>query len=287
MHRKLLFRVIACLLAFVIFLEPIAVQVVRAEAKSDETGLPEPTVLEEDRLMSPDEIVTPHEYLAAMLAIRGTTRDEVELRDWGEWQNLINNSYLVLDEGATDVFGFYDAVKTAKDTKSTICSVGDVIGKVAKYTHMTVAFLDKVSKKLNRSRNAFTCWTRLNNWTQRIADLTSGSGKSNVALTKFGKFSGNVFDSLSFCSAPKCWHDTKNAAKGMDEYWRWLKKDPNTKLTKVQGVSRTIGIGFAIVGCALSAYKLATNEDANNGRFSYNVLKDVVALGLAILGIIA
>ena len=287
MHRKLIYRVIACLLAFVIFLEPIAVQVVRADSKSDDTGLPEPTVLQEDRLMEPDEILTPHEYLAAMLAIRGTTRDEVELRNWGEWQNVINNSYLVLDEGATDVFGFYDAVKTAKDTKSTICSVGDIVGKVAKYTHMTVAFLDKVSKKLNRSRNAFTCWTRLNNWTKKIADLTSGSGKSNVALTKFGKFTGNVFDGLSFCSAPKCWHDTKNAAKGMDEYWRWLKKDPSTKLTKVQGISRTIGIGFAIVGCALSAYKLATNEDANVGRFSYNVLKDVVALALAVLGIIA
>jgi hypothetical protein len=101
MKRRLFFRIIASLLAFVIFLEPITIRKLYAE----EENMPKPTVIEEDRLMELSEIQEPHEYLDAMLVIRGKNKNEVELKAWGEWQNLINNSYLVIDEGATDVFG--------------------------------------------------------------------------------------------------------------------------------------------------------------------------------------
>lgn len=269
MKRRLFFRVIASLLAFVIFLEPISVRMLYA---AEEEKLPEPTKIEYDKLMELDEIYEPHEYLDAMLAIRGKNRNEVELRAWGEWQNFINNSYLVIDEGATDVFGLYDALKIAKDVKSTICDVGSTIGKITKYAHMTTTFLEKISEKLSRKRVAFRCWIRLNKWTKKIYDLA----KNNKLL-----------DALSFCSAPNKWHDAKNASRGMDAYWHWLKRDGTSPLTKAQGIARTVGIGFSIIGTALAAWNVAKNEDRKVGRLSYNLVKDCANLALAIAGLIA
>ena len=270
MKRKLFRRVVSVLLAFLIFIEPFAVQIVKAQS------MPEPTVINEEvGLMDPADILAPHDYLDEMLNLRGKNREQVELRAWGEWQALINSSYLVIDEGATDVFGLYDALKIAKDVKSTTCSVGDIIGKVWKYAHMTTAFFDKLNKT-NRAHTALSCWSRLNKWTEKGVELCKKSKTLNF---------------LSFCCPPSCWHNQKNVSKGMDQYWHWLQKkggkDVSTELNNAQGVARTIGIGFAIIGAALSIWNYAKNEDRDVGRWSYNRVKDLVAVGFALAGIVA
>ncbi len=270
MKRKLFRRVVSVILAFLIFFEPFAIQIVKAQS------LPEPTVINEEvGLMDPADVLAPHDYLDAMLELRGKNRDQVELRAWGEWQALINSSYLVIDEGATDVFGLYDALKVAKDIKSTTCSVGDIIGKVWKYAHMTTAFFDKLNKT-NRAHTALSCWSRMNKWTEKGVELCKNSKSLNF---------------LSFCCPPSCWHNTKNVSKGMDQYWHWLQKkggkDVTTEINNAQGVARTIGIGFAIIGAALSIWNYAKNEDRDVGRWSYNRVKDLVAIGFALAGIVA
>ena len=270
MKRKLFRRFVSVLLAFLIFIEPFAIPIVKAQS------MPEPTVINEEvGLMDPADILAPHDYLDEMLNLRGKNREQVELRAWGEWQALINSSYLVIDEGATDVFGLYDALKIAKDVKSTTCSVGDIIGKVWKYAHMTTAFFDKLNKT-NRAHTALSCWSRLNKWTEKGVELCKNSKSLNF---------------LSFCCPPSCWHNQKNVSKGMDQYWHWLQKkggkDVSTELNNAQGVARTIGIGFAIIGAALSIWNYAKNEDRDVGRWSYNRVKDLVAIGFALAGIVA
>lgn len=269
-------HVIAAVLAFVLFFEPIAVQAVRAAETKTNGELPEPTVITEDAgLMDPDDILAPHDYLEQMLDFRGHNQQEVELRAWGEWQELINSAYLVIDEGATDVFGLYDALTIMKTVKSTTCSVGDVIGNVAKYAHMTAAFMEKLTKT-NRAKTALSCWSRMNKWTEKCVELCKKS---------------KSLDFLSFCCPPTSWHNAKNTAKGMDQYWHWLQKkggkDVNTELTNAQGIARSIGIGFAVIGTVLAVWTYAKNEDTQVGRWSYDRTKKLVAVGLAAAGIVA
>ncbi len=270
MKRKLFRRIVSVVLAFLILFEPFAVEVLRAQS------MPEPTVINEEvGLMDPSDILAPHDYLDAMLDLRGRNSEQVELRAWGEWQALINSSYLVIDEGATDVFGLYDALKIAKDIKSTTVSVGDIIGKVWKYAHMTTGFFDKLNKT-NRAHTALSCWSRMNKWTEKGVELCKKSKTLNF---------------LSFCCPPSCWHNKKDISKGMDQYWHWLQKkggkDVTTEINNAQGVARTIGIGFAIVGAALSIWNYAKNEDRQVDRWSYNRVKDLVAIGFALAGIVA
>lgn len=270
MNKRFVRRIIAALLAFAIFIEPIAIQIIRAES------LLEPTVINDDiGLMEPSEILPPHDYLEAMLDFRGHNQEEVELRVWGEWQNLINSAYLVIDEGATDVFGFYDALKTLKTVKSTTCDVGSIIGDVSKYAHMVTAFFDKISRT-NRAHTALSCWTRLNQWTEKAVELCKNSKTLNF---------------LSFCCPPSSWHNKSNVAKGMDQYWRWLQqkggKNVTTELTNAQAVARSIGIGFAILGTALALWQYLGNEDRSVDRWSYNRVKDLAAIGFAAAGIVA
>ena len=83
MKRKLFRRVVSVLLAFLIFIEPFAVQIVKAQS------MPEPTVINEEvGLMDPADILAPHDYLDEMLNFRGKNREQVELRAWGEWKPL-------------------------------------------------------------------------------------------------------------------------------------------------------------------------------------------------------
>ena len=274
MHRKLLYRIISCVLAFIIFFEPIALQVARA---AEEENLPQPTVIDREvGLMDPKDIVAPHDYLDAMLDFRGHNKKQVELRAWGEWQALLNSAYLVIDEGATDVFGLYDALNIAKTVKSTACTVGSTINTVWKFAHLTTQFLENFSAKVNRSKTALKCWVRMNSWTGKAVERCKNS---------------KTLDFLSFCCPPTSWHNAKDTAKGMDQYWHWLQqkggKEVSTELNNAQGVARTVGIGFAVVGTALAIWTYAKNEDRQVGRWSYNRVKDLVAVGLAAAGIVA
>lgn len=270
MRKNKFSRIISIVLAIIFFIQPFVIEVVHAQT------LPEPTVIvEEGELMDPDTILTPHDYLDIFLDLRGRNREQVELRAWGEWQSLINSSYLVIDEGATDVFGLYDALKIAKDVKSTTCKVGDIIEKVWKYAHMTTGFFDKMNKT-NRAHTALSCWSRMNKWTEKGVELCKKS---------------KVLNFLSFCCPPSCWHNKKNTAKGMDQYWHWLQKkggkDVETELNNAQGVARSIGIGFAIVGTALAIWNYNKNEDTVAERWSYDRVKDAVAVGFALAGLVA
>lgn len=271
MNKRITRRIIASILAFVLFFEPIALQIVKAEE------LPQPTVIDEniDGLMEPDEILAPHDYLDEMLNFRGHNQEEVELRAWGEWQSLINSSYLVIDEGATDVFGLYDTLSIMKDVKSTTCDVGGIIQDVAKYAHMAAAFMDKITHR-HRACVALTCWTRMSEWTNKALELTKSS---------------KTLDFLTFCCPPKSWHNVKEPANGMDSYWHWIQKkggkDVDTELTNAQGIARSIGIGFAVIGTVLATWNYINNEDRSVGRWSYNRVKDIVAAGLAAAGLVA
>lgn len=270
MKRKLTQRVIAAVLAFVIFFEPIAIQVAKAQE------LPEPTVIDEEvGLMDPDDIMAPHDYLDLMLNFRGHNQQEMEMRAWGEWQEMINSAYLVIDEGATDVFGLYDSLTIMKTVKDTTCSVGDVVESVCKFAHMGAAFLDKVHKT-NRAHTALSCWSKMNNFTEKAVNFC----KNNRAM-----------NFLSFCCPPSCWHNVKDASKGMDQYWHWIQnkggKDVNTELSNAQGVARTVGIGFAVIGTVLATWHYLENEDKSVGRWSYNRVKDLVSVGFAGAALIA
>lgn len=269
MNRKMLCRIVSCILALFILIEPLSIQALHAEE------LPKPKYNEEDfGLMDPDEIMAPHDYLDFMLDMRGHNKKELEMRAWSDWQGLINSSYLLLDEGATDVFGLYDALNTSKTVKGTACSIGGAIGNVWKFAHMATTFLTKITKQ-NRAGTALNCWARINKVTEKCVTLCKNSKTLNF---------------LSFCSAPTSRYMKKaeDAAKGMDQYYHWLKKDGQSQLTNAQGVARTIGIGFAVLGTALAAWKyFGKNEDRKVGRWSYNRVKDLVALGLAAAGIVA
>lgn len=271
MNKRITRRIIASILAFVLFFEPIALQIVKAEE------LPQPTVIDEniDGLMEPDEILAPHDYLDEMLNFRGHNQEEVELRAWGEWQSLINSSYLVIDEGATDVFGLYDTLSIMKDVKSTTCDVGGIIKDVAKYAHMAAAFMDKITHR-HRACVALTCWSRMSEWTNKALELTKSS---------------KTLDFLTFCCPPKSWHNVKEPANGMDSYWHWIQKkggkDVDTELTNAQGIARSVGIGFAVIGTVLATWNYLKNEDRSVGRWSYNRVKDIVAAGLAAAGLVA
>ena len=274
--RKRTMRIIAAVLAFVLFFEPIALQAVKAAETTSNGNLPEPTVINEEvGLMNPEDILPPHEYLDIMLDARGHTQEEVELRAWGEWQELINSAYLVIDEGAADVFGLYDALSVIKKVKSDTCEVGSTIKDIANYAHMATAFFERTATT-RHATTALGCWSRMNQWTERFVNWT----KQN-----------QVLNFLSFCSPPDCWHNVENTAKGMDQYWHWLQKkggkDVETELTNAQGVARSIGIGFAIVGTVLSIWNYERNEDKQVGRWSYNRVKDLVAVHLALAGIVA
>ncbi len=266
-------RLIGIILALVLIVEPFAVTVLKAG------DLPQPRISEEalDKLPETRDIIAPADYLEYMLKLRGKSKSEVEARAWGEWMMTLNSAYMMLDDGSSDVFGFYEALKMLRENNTILSDISDVVKTVAKLTTLSFSFIFR-TRMMQSSDNLILGFMRLTNMAQRAQDWVENN---------------RVLDFMEYCAPPPCWDNPEVAGQGFKSYWRWVKgqntgaSDAVGELSKSQGISRSIGIGLTIVGLAIDAFGIWRSEDRKGGRFnSYSLAKHYVGgiLGLVTLG---
>ncbi|HQB84694.1 MAG TPA: hypothetical protein PLR50_14445, partial [Candidatus Rifleibacterium sp.] len=122
MSRKKFNRLAVWVLAFVLLVEPMLIPVVRA------AELPKPSINTEEvnGLVSLEKVVAPADYLEQIMRLRGKSREEAEARAWGEWMSMLNASLMMADDGATDVFGFYESMKMLRENSTILADIAEV-----------------------------------------------------------------------------------------------------------------------------------------------------------------
>lgn len=282
MSKVLVRRLICSVLVLLMAFEPAVLPVLRA-SEYDAAVQSIQIDPEEVGSVNLEEIMTPAELLDGFFNLKGKTAEDAEVRSWAEWGNTLAASYMALDEGAGDVFTFYDGLVIFKDAVSVPKDIAGTLTDIVKNTVLATAFLktkllSDTGTRAANTRNAFNGLVRFNSFAENASNWISQN---------------KVFNFLEFCSAPSCPVDTKNAAKGFDAYWRWVKKAPvegegAVNLNNAQGVARTIGIGLSVLGLALSLYSYFSAEDFAGGRLgAYNMVKKSISVALGVCGILA
>ncbi len=265
-------KIIAALLALLILVEPSLITVARAN------DLPQPRISEEriDSLPDTDELVAPADYLEYMLKLRGKTKSEVEARVWGEWMMTLNSAYMLMDDGSTDVFGFYEALKIVRENSTILADISDVVKTISRTATLSFAFLFR-TRALEHTDNLILGFMRLTNMAQKAQDWVENN---------------RVLNFMEFAAPPPCWNNPEVAGQGFKSYWRWVRgkntgaADAVGELSKAQGIARSIGIGLTIFGLAVSAFGIYRSEDRQGGRLnSFSLVKHYAygTLGLATL----
>lgn len=250
--------------------EPILLPVLRAE----EVAGPSINTSEVDGLIDLDEIVAPADYLDQMMKLRGATKDDAEARAWGEWMMMLNSTFVQLDDGASDVFSFYEAMKMLRENSTILADISEVVKSIARFTTLGFSFMFR-SRLLSQSTNLILGFMRLTNMAQAAQTWVD---------------SNRILDFMEFTAPPPCWNNPEVAGQGFKSYWRWVqKKAGNTsvtsELTDSRGVARSLGVGLVIVGLAIDSWGIIRSEDRQVDRTSYSLSKHYVgaALGLASL----
>ncbi|HNX75232.1 MAG TPA: hypothetical protein PLM07_13050 [Candidatus Rifleibacterium sp.] len=275
MGRKPGKRLITLLLALLIAIEPVVVPVLAAD------GLPKPSIntKEVNGLVNLEKVIAPADYLEQIMRLRGKTRDEAEARAWGEWMSMLNSSYMLLDDGSSDVFGFYEAMKMLRENSTVLSDVAEVSRAIIGFTLHGFSYIVR-SRLLARSANLVVGFMRLNNL-------------ANMADTTMATVQGSKFlDVMEFTAPPPCWNNPEVAGQGFKSYWRWVqKKAGNTsvpdELTDGQGIARSVGIGLVIVGLAIDAWGIYRSEDREVGRTSYSLAKHYVGAFFGLASLVA
>lgn len=263
---------IALLLALLLLFEPFVITVIKA------SELPAPRINEEriDSLPDVDDIVAPADYLEYMLKLRGKSKSEVEARVWGEWMMTLNSAYMLMDDGSTDVFGFYEALKIVRENSTILADISDVVKTISRTATLSFAFLFR-TRTLQHTDNLILGFMRLTSMAQKAQDWVENN---------------RVLNFMEYAAPPPCWNNPEVAGQGFKSYWRWVRgkntgaADAVGELSKAQGVARSIGIGLTIFGLAVSAFGIYRSEDRQAGRLnSYSLVKHYAygILGLATL----
>ncbi len=255
-------RFLCVILSLWLAIQPLAVELY---AQADEDAAPPPVALPApmtqshttDALIPDAELVKPVKYLLAALEVRqGSTEAQRGDRAWANWCMTMNSAYGTMDEGSQDVFGFYSALKTAKDIGGAVKKFGadDISG-----------YVDKVVWISNVCSNAFAFLgnTHFGTWGENLfAALTRNFARLNAAVER-----NRFLQAVDFIGTPTKWVDKTNPAKGGQAYFQWVRSkvpggaDTQTALTNGQGVARTIGIGLSVISLTLSVIHLATSYD--------------------------
>ncbi len=263
------------LLALLIALEPMVVPVVSA------SEMPKPSINTNkvNGLADLEKIIAPADYLDQVMRLRGKTREEAEARVWGEWMSMLNSSFMLLDDGSTDVFGFYEAMKALRENSTVLADISEVFRSIVSFTLHGFSYVAR-SRLLTRSTNLIIGFMRLNNL-------------ANIADTTMAAVQGSRFlDIMEFTAPPPCWNNPEVAGQGFKSYWRWVqKKAGNTsvpdELTDGQGIARSVGIGLVVVGLAIDAWGIARSEDRQVGRTSYSLAKHYVGAAFGVASLVA
>ncbi|MDD3147906.1 MAG: hypothetical protein PHD82_11425 [Candidatus Riflebacteria bacterium] len=231
MNRKKGNRFVVMLLALLLAVEPMFVPMLKA------AELPGPAVNSEqvDGLVSLEEVVAPADYLQQVLRLRGQTRDDAEARAWGEWMMMLNSTYLLMDDGASDVFSFYEAMKMLRENSTILADVSDVVKTIVKFTSLGFSFVFR-SRLMSQSTNLIIGFMRLTNMAESAQNWVDNNP---------------VLDFMEFTAPPPCWNNPEVAGEGFQSYWRWVKNktghsDVVSDLSKNRAVARSIGIGLDI-----------------------------------------
>ena len=265
-------RCLAVILSLVLLFEPLFISISHA------SEIPKPRVNQDalEQLPDIDEIIAPTDYLDYILKLRGKSKSEVEARVWGEWMMTLNSAYMLMDDGATDVFGFYDALKIIRANSTVLADISNVVKTVTRTATLSFAFLFR-TRGHQHLDNLLIGFMRLTNMAQRAQDWVENS---------------RVLNFMEYAAPPPCWNNPEVAGQGFQSYWRWVKgqntgaPDAVGELSKAQGIARSIGIGLTIFGLAVSAYGIYSSEDRQGGRFtSFSITKHYAygILGLATL----
>ena len=275
MSRKKFNRLAVWVLAFVLLVEPIMIPVVRA------AELPKPSINTEEvnGLVSLEKVVAPADYLEQIMRLRGKSREEAEARAWGEWMSMLNASLMMADDGATDVFGFYESMKMLRENSTILADVAEVFRAIVGFTMRGFAFVGR-SRLSARTANLMIGFMRLNN----LANMAD----STMSAVQGSKF----LDFMEFTAPPPCWNNPEVAGQGFKSYWRWVQKKAGNnsipdELTNGQGIARSIGIGLVVVGLAIDAWGIVRSEDRQVGRTSYSLAKHYVGAAIGVASLVA
>lgn len=270
MNRKKGNRFAVMLLALLLAIEPMVLPVLRA------AEMPQPSINSEkiNGLVKLEEVVAPADYLQHVLRLRGQTRDEAEARAWGEWMMMLNSTYLLMDDGASDVFSFYEAMKMLRENSTILADVSDVVKTIVKFTTLGFSFVFR-SRLMSQSTNLIIGFMRLTNMAQSAQNWVDNN---------------RILDFMEFTAPPPCWNNPEVAGEGFKSYWRWVQNKTGhsnvaSDISDSRGVARSFGVGLVIIGLAIDAWGIARSEDRQVGRTSYSLSKHYVgaALGLASL----
>ncbi len=282
------FRPWVLLFALWIALEPLTVTVLRAK----ELPGPEVDTGKVDGISNIDEVLSPVEYLEYILDLRGRNKAEAEAKAWGDWLMQISGIYMMMDAGSQDVFSFYSAMKAVTQTKN-------IMKDAVKYFFMGLDKAALLFAFMGRTIQTSRALNALNGFAQFTF-------KASAGLKKFLDLPGSkkAITFIQYCSPPPYWDpkglslwkisssDMKSAA-GMKSYYRWVKGkfgagDDKFVMSNTKGIARSVGIGFAVLGLVLSAYKMFSDSDYRGGRFdSYAMVKNYVDVFFAAAGLVA
>lgn len=272
MSRRDCNRLLVLLLAFLILIEPVALPVLRA------AELPAPTINTENipGIVNLDEVVAPADYLEYIMRLRGQTREDAEARAWGEWMMMLNSTYLLMDDGASDVFSFYEAMKILRENSTVLADVSDVVKTVIRFTTLGFSFAFR-SRLMAETSNLIIGFMRLTNMAKAAQDWVDNN---------------KVLDFMEFTAPPPCWNNPEVAGEGFKSYWRWVqnktgKSNVASELSDSRGVARSFGVGLVIVGLAIDAWGIARSEDRSVGRTSYALTKHYVGAVLGLASLVA
>ncbi len=264
--------------------EPLAITVVRAN------DLPKPILNTEgiDGIVDIDQIVTPAEYLEYTLALRGRTKEQAEANAWGEWMMTLSGAYMMMDDGCSDVFSFYNtlgemsphftntpyyfkAVAMASSKAalafSFVVNAGPVVqgvklaGQAANATGLTTAAQWAGTKVSTAAR-----WTGSQIANSRLYQRGAGfiQRKANLmnGFQRMGDFAANAQRTFSaknvstFLShmAPPCGYKA-GPGEGFYSYWRWVaRKSGLENVDTYRAAAKKAGIntnrGAAVIGDA-------------------------------------
>ena len=276
--KKAIYRPIVIVLAFLMIFEPVFMPIVVA----DELPRPDLNTDEVDGIVPIDDLVAPSDYLHYMLSIRGRTKEEAEVRAWGEWTTMLMGAYMQMDAGASDVFSFYEALRALKDQRTFFKDTSDGVRVFTKYSSLAFAFLGKTNVGA-RAGNLLESFLKLGTMSKRA--------KKFIETSKTLKF-------MEFMSPPPCWSHPDIAGEGFKSYWRWVRKKTFNKsgqglgrgryISDAKGIARSIGIGLVVFSIAVDAYGILTSEDKRAGReWTYSLVKNYIGLGLGIATLVA
>lgn len=269
------YRIFIFLFAFWLAFEPFAVSIVRA----NDVPTPELSTEGIEGIVEIDQVMSPAEYLEYMLALRGRTKEEAEAKAWGEWMTSLSGSYMLMDDGCTDVFSFYGTMSKMQPHMAQTPFYFEAVSRAASKATLAFSFVansqmvKNVGGVISKAGSAVTSsrvgdaarWsaTKVSSaakWTggklastklyqkgvgffQRKANLFNGFKKAGTMFTSAQRtFSARNVSTFLSHMAPPCGYKA-GVGEGFYSYWRWVaRKTGLENVSTYRNYAKKVGI---------------------------------------------